>query len=170
MGKKGYVWRLALTAVCMALIITATLIQIPAGRGYIHPGDALLYASSWMLGGGLGTVAGGLGSALADLLSGFTLYAPATLVIKGLMGLVTGLVFQRRQRAGWQGLLATAAASLWMVAGYFAYEWLIYGWAAALAGLPWNALQAAAGVVLAQPLLLCGERVSFLQNMRNIRR
>ena len=38
--------------------------------------------------------AGGVGSMLADLLSGYAYYAPGTLVIKALVALVAALVFQ----------------------------------------------------------------------------
>jgi uncharacterized membrane protein len=46
-----------------------------------------------------------------------------------------------------------AAAGVWMTAGYFVAEGIIYGnWAAAAIGLPWNIGQFVTGMVIASLL------------------
>lgn len=52
-------------------------------------GDCLVNLSAWILGSFLGTVAAGVGSALANVLSGYMIYAPIILVIKAAMALVS---------------------------------------------------------------------------------
>ena len=60
--------KLVLTALFTALILCATLlIQIPLPFGYVHLGDGFVLLSTFILGPFLGSVASGLGSALADL-------------------------------------------------------------------------------------------------------
>ncbi len=57
----------------------------------------MVYASALLLGPTLGALAGGIGSSLSDVLSGFaTTYAPGTLIIKGIEALLVGYVALHR--------------------------------------------------------------------------
>ena len=78
---------LALTGMLTALVTVATIaIRIPtATKGYINLGDTVVNISAWISGGFYGGIAGGIGSLMADILSGCYIYAPATLIIKFLM-------------------------------------------------------------------------------------
>ena len=62
---------LTLAAVLAALTTVATLIQIPRPHGYINLGDTIVNCAGWILGGTYGAAAAGIGSALADIVSGF---------------------------------------------------------------------------------------------------
>ena len=83
----------------MAALFTAVtfvgtiLIRIPVGIGYVNFGDAVVMIAAVVLGPVGAALASGLGYALADLV-GFAMYAPFTLVIKGLEGFVCGVVFK----------------------------------------------------------------------------
>src|SRR3989442_5761412 len=86
---------LTLLALLIALTKVATmLVQVPtpATQGYINLGDSMVYVSALLFGPLAGLLAGGIGSALADWLTGYQQFAPYTLVIKGLEGLVVGLI------------------------------------------------------------------------------
>lgn len=63
-------------------------IPIPATQGYVNIGDSIVLISAIFFGPQVGFVAGGLGSGLADLLSGYPQWAIATFIIKGIEGLV----------------------------------------------------------------------------------
>lgn len=78
---------LALTGMLTALTTVTTIaIRIPtATKGYINLGDTMVNMSAWITGGLYGGIAGGIGSLLADIISGCYIYAPATLVIKFFM-------------------------------------------------------------------------------------
>ena len=100
--------------------------------------------------------AAAIGSLLADILAGYAIYAPGTLVIKGLVALVAALIWQRfsanrvRKTALTVRLTAAIAAELVMVLGYFLYESLILGYGmGALPAVPANLGQAAVGVIIA---------------------
>lgn len=153
--------KLVLTAVFAAVICVVTFLvkfPVPGTQAYVNAGDGFLYATALLLGGPLGAVAGGVGSALADLLGGYLVYAPATLVIKALMGLVVGLAHKKRRNwALWAGLMA--AASLVMTLGYFLFEIFAYGQGQAIINLPFNLIQAAGGVAIGFLLAVLLDRV-----------
>ena len=159
----GNVRRLTYGGILAAVILVATVIlqfPIPALRnGYIHMGDGAIMAAAMII-GPFAAISAGLGSALADLLSGYPTYAPATLLIKGCMGLIAGLAFKRKPNMPvYQAGLWFAFCEAVMVIGYFVYETFFYalttspfnligGAAAAAAALPFNIIQGLAGVVL----------------------
>lgn len=159
--KNNKTIKIIMTGLMIALIVTATIliiIPIPFSNGYIHFGDAMIFLSVLILGWRYGAIAAGLGSALADILIGFAVWAPWTLVIKGLMGVVMGLFIlksmgkQEKNIIGvpFRQLAGMVLAGLVMVGGYYIAEGVIYGnFIVALLGVPWNILQFTAGAVFA---------------------
>ncbi len=152
--------RLALLTALVAATTLALKIPMPATQGYINLGDALIIAGALLSGGRVGGLAGGLGSALADLYGGYTHWAPFTLVIKGCEGLLIGWLGNRpgiRQRWLLRGGIA-ALGMVWMVLGYFAVEFFLYGPGPAWGSLWGNILQGAASLVCGLPLAAALER------------
>lgn len=87
--------RLTLAALSIALVTLATFvirIPNPATQGYINLGDGLLFTLALVFGWRIGGLAGGVGSALADALGGYFIWAPWTLVIKGIEGILAGTI------------------------------------------------------------------------------
>lgn len=159
--NKTKIRRLVLAALFTALTVVATMvIRVPSPLGgYANLGDTLVLLSAWVLGPVWGMAAGGIGSMLADLL-GYPPYAVATLVIKGLMALLAGVILRAMGRRGHRliaRLVGALAAEAVMVLGYFVFEALFLGlgWSAAL-NIPFNLVQGVlclvAAVVLAQVL------------------
>ena len=149
--NDGKINKLALHGLFTAIIAVLTLfasIPLPVGSGgaYLNAGDAAVFTAAFALGPFGGAVAAAVGSALADVLHGALIYAPATLVIKGLMALIAGLIFKRSRLEKGRTVLAPAVGGLVMPAGYFVYELLLYGLGTALYGLWTNAIQYAFGV------------------------
>jgi uncharacterized membrane protein len=145
--------KLAISAVMAALVCVATiLVQIPnpPTRGYINVGDAMIFVSALTFGMIVGGVAGGIGSALADILSGYTFYAPFTLVIKGIEGLLAGVISDRKRSK--RDLLAVIVAGSEMVLGYFLVEAYIFGVGAALTEVPGNIFQILVGGLIGIPV------------------
>ena len=132
--------KLVLAALFAALCTIMTLvIQVPSPmQGYVNLGDCAVLLSAWVLGPLYGGAAAGVGSMLADLLSGYAHYAPGTFAIKLAMAVVAALLFQALQRRRTPNVLLSQAGSgfaaeIIMVAGYFGYAclWLGKGLAAA---------------------------------------
>ena len=90
--------KLVMAALFAALACVATMsikIPTPGTSGYIHPGDAIVILAGVVLGPAWGFLAGGIGSAMADLLGGYFVYVPITFVIKGLVSLCSALLYRK---------------------------------------------------------------------------
>lgn len=146
--------KLILAALFAALSCVATMsirIPTPGTSGYIHPGDAIVILSGVILGPVWGFLAGGIGSALSDLIGGYFIYVPITFVIKGLVALAAGLLYQKvgkNQKSRYIAVILGGVADIILVAGgYFVCEFLIYG-AGAAASIPANIIQGVGGLVI----------------------
>ncbi len=149
--------KLAVSSVMAALIFILTFsIRIPvpglAGGAYLNIGDSLIYCAAFMLGGIPAMFAAGIGSMLADIAGGAMIYAPATLIIKGLMGLACGAMLARPSFGRF--VFASVTGGAIMVAGYGIYEFFVFGAAYALTSLPFNLIQWGGGVGIALLLYL----------------
>ena len=71
----------ALFAALTCVMTMIVKIPVPATGGYVNLGDSVVLLAGWVLGPMYGGAAAGLGSMLADLVSGYPLYAPGTFVI-----------------------------------------------------------------------------------------
>ncbi len=155
---------LARTGLMIALVFVITRyfqVPIPQTKGYFNLGEAGIYMAAVLFGPRVAALAGGIGSALADLTSGYQQFAVFTLIIKGLEGLIVGLIAlaSRRPSLGPWGppalirFVGMLIGGLVMVSGYFGYFvaeafLLKLGVPAALVEVPANAVQVAAGVVV----------------------
>lgn len=158
--------KITLTALIIALTILGTMlirIPVPATQGYIHLGDSMLILSVITLGWKKGAIAGGLGQALADLLSGYAMFAPITLVVKILMGLLIGLAIEyylknvnedsHVKKYFSAGILYVLSGFV-MVGGYYIAETFMYGsLIIPLAEVPANIIQFFGGSVIAMALV-----------------
>lgn len=159
--------KLALTALMAALTAVLTLASVPLpGGGYYNFGDVAIFIAAAALGPVAGAFAGGLGGALGDLILGYTFYAPFTLVIKALEGLIAGLLFKAFKSAFIKecgrvkkvvfSAVSNVVGGLMMAAGYFLAEGLLLAegkWQGGLVNLPWNILQGALSAVVAPVIL-----------------
>ncbi len=139
-----------LLAAAIFLLTAVVSIPIPGGLGYVNLGDAGVLTAAALLGGWWGAACAGVSAALADLYLGFGVYAPATLVIKGAVALTAAWLLKKLP--GKLSIVAFLVAALLVPAGYFLYESLLYGAAAAWVNVGFNALQGVIGAVAAQVL------------------
>ncbi len=161
MKAKNNLLKLVFSALLAAFVCVATLaIRIPSPLGgYINLGDCIVLVCGWLLGPVYGFLAGGLGSAIADLI-GYPAYAVATFFIKGLQALVACLMFrllskmmgEKRRFAAY--LVSGIIAQLVMVGGYYVFEGFYYkSFVSVLANVPFNLLQSVAGIVVGLVLI-----------------
>ncbi len=147
MSKKIRI--ITFSAVSAAIIFIGTWvfkIPIPGTSGYINLGDSMIYISAFLL-GPVAAAAAAIGSALADLAGGYAVYIPATLIIKGLMGLIFALLSRKRAFAPYAVACVTGGAV--MTAGYAVFEIFVFGFAYALTSVPYNLAQWGGNVVIA---------------------
>ena len=144
---------IVLASMLAALCCVATMIiKVPSPlKGYLNLGDCVVLLSGFMLSPVYGFLAAGIGSALADIFSGYIVYAPATFIIKGVMALVAyygvkacdkkiGITVSR--------IISGIAAEIIMVLGYFVFEGFMYGFIPSAVNIPANAVQGVAGIIL----------------------
>ena len=152
--------KIVLGTVFAALVCVVTVLftlPIPATNGYFNLGESIIYIAALTFGPFVGSIAGG-GAAIADLILAFYLFAPGTLTIKVLEGLVVGALNRKiKQRTSNTTLSATISVIFGggiMIAGYFVYEQTVLGYPMelALAEVPFNIVQAIVGLAVAVPV------------------
>ena len=148
---------LVLSSVLAALACAATLvITVPSPTGgFMNLGDTVVLLSAYLLGPWWGAAAAAIGSGLADLMAGYAIYAPATLLIKGLMALLAALLYRTLGRKSWAVLPCGILAEAVMVLGYWGYDGLLMGsLMGAAVGIPSNLTQAVFGLAASSALTL----------------
>lgn len=128
-------------AAAVILVVTWSLrIPIPATNGgYVNPGDIAIYLTVFILGGPEAILAAAVGSALADLFSGAVVYIAPTFVIKGCMAAAASAILRKKtvNRYGTACILGGAV----MTAGYWLFEYFVFGTAYAAGSVPSNIIQ-----------------------------
>ncbi len=159
-GKRKYATLdLAVDALSVTLVLAFTMfinvrLPIAANGGLIHLGNVPLLLAAFCFGRRTGALCGGLGMAMFDLISGWTPWAPFTLVIVGLMGYVVGALGERFPTL-WSFALGAGLALLIKIAGYYAAEGILYAnWIAPLNSVPGNLLQMGVAIAVTLPLAL----------------
>lgn len=153
--------KLVFSALMATLTTVATMIiHIPTFNGYIHLGDGIVLLSGILLGPLAGAAAGGIGSMMADLLSGYVFYAPATFFIKALAAFFGGYLYRRLSRNRHKAyfrilpfLTAGVLCSSIVTGGYFIFELIVYNRAAAMINIPFNLVQNLFSLIVSGALL-----------------
>ncbi len=168
MEKKNSTQRIVMAALLASLTCVATMIiKIPSPlKGYLNFGDCIVLLSGWTLNPIYGFLAAGIGSALADLFSGYVVYAPATFVIKGLMAIIACCGFKLLHKKIGNlpsRIIAGVAAEAVMILGYFVFEGFLYGFGPSAVNIPANGFQGAAGLILGCVLVKMFEKGRLIE-------
>jgi energy-coupling factor transport system substrate-specific component len=163
---KGLVWRrlgakdIALMAVMIAVTTVFTLaIRVPImAQEYLNFSDVAIVFASLAFGPWVGLVAGGVGTALADLVGGYAQWAPLSFLAHGVEGLAIGWLVRRRTLP--HMLFGWAVGSLVMVAVYYIGNALFISndWRLPLPAVLLNLGQAVAGALVGIPLYFAVRR------------
>ena len=145
--------KIAFIALTVVVALITLFIRIPLpSRGYFNFGDVAVVFSGLVLGSLArqkkilwGAGAGGIGSALADIIGGFGMFAPITLIAKGAEGGLCALASGRYKFTRWVFILLGGAA---MVACYFIAEAFMpnIGLQGAVSEIIPNLIQAGGGI------------------------
>ncbi len=163
--------KIVTAAVFAALTCAATmLIQIPTlTKGYVNLGDCFVIMAGWICGARWGAAAAGIGSALADIISGYAVYAPGTFAIKAIMAVIAALVLYAFRTHAFTGRLVSAAlAEIFMAGGYFAFEWVFItgSFETSVIGIPENLIQGIVGVLASAAVMTALEKTRALSSLR----
>lgn len=159
----AYIKFIVLSALFTAIVFVATYaVQIPlpgiATGGLMHLGNVALFSIAIIFGKRYGAISGAFGMMLFDLLSPWAIWAPGTFIIRGVMGYLVGTLSNSNGRNGksllWN-IIAMILPSIWMLAGYFGYNLLLYSdLPAAIASIPGDVVQTVAGIVITLPIII----------------
>ena len=164
--KDNTTKKIVFAALLAALACVATMIiKIPTPLGgYIHAGDAVVVLAGFLLGPVWGALAAGLGSCLADVISGYVLYAPGTFVIKAVVALLAGWIIGTKliKNEFAKARVAGIIGGIVMVGGYMLYEAVFMGFGVgAAANIPMNCIQGAFGAVAGAALYIALSKTNY---------
>ena len=131
----------------LTYVVTAFIqIPIPATGGVLNVGDLMVMFTALLFGPIVGGISGGVGPMIFDIFSPYSIYAPATLVIKGIEGFLIGFISNpknKSSRISYRDLFAVVIGGLLIPIGYFIFEAYIlnYGVSVALVEVPGNFFQ-----------------------------
>lgn len=161
---------LALGGLLIALVTIGTMtinVPMPATNGYINIGDSMIFMIAILFGSRFGLLAGGIGSALADIFLGYTHWALPTLIIKGLEGFIVGKIAVEKTSESSlkiRDIIALLVGGTWMVAGYYVGGAILKGsWLAPLDSVGGNIIQAIGGGVIAYPIIFAILKTSIVK-------
>ena len=147
---------IVVTALLIAMVFVATRfinvrLPISINGGLIHLGNVMLFVAAIVFGKKKGASAGAFGMGLFDILSGWVAWAPFTFVIRGVMGYIIGSIANAKGKDGNSivyNSLAVVVGGLWMIAGYYLTEVILYGnWISPVTSIPGNVAQLVIGLV-----------------------
>ena len=137
--------------------IATMIIKIPSPlEGYINLGDCIVLLSGWLLSPAYGFLATGIGSALADMFSGYIMYVPATFIVNGIMTLIVffgSKILSKRTSKILARIICGTLAEIIMVLGYFIFEDFLYGFGPSCLNITANMVQGLVGLVMGLALI-----------------
>ncbi len=155
--KKQSVKKITFTALFAALIAVMTaFIKMPTGinEGYLHFGDSMIYLAGCLL-GPWAALAAAIGGALADILAGAAVWAPATAIIKALNAVpfivASHFYFKNKGKqkiVNWYIVPMVIVSGLITVFGYLLAEGLMYSFPSALTSVPFSIVQAVGSAIV----------------------
>lgn len=147
-GRESIVW-LTTTALFMAMNIVMCTVSIPVPGGHLYLCDVVICTAAILLDPLAAFLVGGVGSFLGDLL-----FYPApmfvSLVTHGLQALAISLIahYALRRHPVLSSGIGVAVGTVILVVGYTLGRTFVYAtWEAAVAKLPYEALQGVVGAV-----------------------
>jgi len=171
-SSRKRTFNLIITSMLIALVFVATVLlnirlPIAANGGLVHMGTAMLFIASILFGPKKGAIAGAVGMGLFDLFAGWTLWAPFTIVARGLQGYIVGKIAWSNGRNGSSitfNLIGTIISIPVMLGVYYICEGILFSnWIAPMASIPGNITQNVVGIIVAIPVAIVLKKVSFFK-------
>lgn len=145
---------LSFLALFIAFTAVATYLHIPGpSSSYFNLGEVAIYTIALTFGAKAGGIAGGIGSAMIDIILGYSIWAPFTFVIKGIEGLVVGKIANRDGKTKVdKKIFAIIVGGNLMILGYALAKAFLLSWAVVLPEIGIDFAQMLIGGVIAIPL------------------
>ena len=146
--KKNHTKLMCMSGILSAFVFVITAyLHIPTYNGYVHCGDGIIFVAACILPMPYSIMIGALGAMLADLLTGFAIWAPGSMIIKSLLAML--FTCKSNKIITKRNLVMLLPAALISAGGYYLYETLITGnLVVALSGIPASLVQAVASSIV----------------------
>lgn len=158
------------TGLMAALIFIVTfLFHLPSHFGTVHLGDGMVLLSAAILSRRKAVIASSFSMFLFDVVSGYAIWSPFTLIIKGVMAYLASILYEK-----YKNVFAFIPAVLWMIAGYYLTGAIIYkfftstesytfirGLQVSLLDIPTNIVQGLAGIIIAAIFIKALEKIKI---------
>lgn len=166
--KNVKIKKMCFSAMFAAMIFGLTMLHIPIGAGgYIHIGDALIYITALLMGGPWAFLSAAIGAAVADIVSGFAVYAIPSMIIKMLIAVPFALVSKKEEKLlSARTALLTIPSGAVTILGYFIADLILYR-EGAVADLIPNLIQAVGSGIVFIVLALALDKVKIREALNN---
>ena len=162
---------IVLNGLMIAFVCVATMviqIPVPMTEGYVNIGDSIIFVTSIVFGPIPGMVAGGIGSALSDILTGYSHWAIFTLIIKGLEGYIVGFIVRKNTNLV-KNIIATLLGVIVMVCGYLLAGGFLQGsLIVSLGSVPSNIIQGIMSMIIGIPLASYLLTIKYIKSFKQI--
>jgi uncharacterized repeat protein (TIGR04002 family) len=166
MKKNKTIKHLTYSAILAALIFLSTAylaMPLPV-LGYVHLGDGFILLAAAILPTPYAVGAAVIGAGAADIVSGYAIYLPATVIIKAITAMLVSS--KDKKMISVRNLTALIPAVLVCCGGYYLYESLIYkSFVSPIASVPFNLVQSALGGII---FVLLGVLIDKNHGLRKI--
>ncbi|SCI15627.1 MULTISPECIES: ECF transporter S component [unclassified Romboutsia] len=161
--------KIVLNGLMIALVCISTMaiqIPVPGTHGYVNIGDSIIFVTSILFGPISGFLAGGMGSAFADILSGYTHWALFTFIIKGLEGYIVGMLAKKGDTI-FKNVSSTIIGAIIMVLGYFiAGAFLEGSFAVSSTSIPSNSIQGIVSIIVSLPIYQSLSNINYIKSLK----
>lgn len=175
MEKEKTTKKLSTRAICFTAIMAALIFvftftfKIPFGNGYTHLGDAIIFLSIPLLGSKKSCFAAGIGAALADIIGGYTVWAPPTFFIKLSLVLICGLFAEKLMKNKFFGyIIGAVLGGAFQIAAYTLVKIVMFDKAYAFSSLPTLAIQTAVGIAAALVFIAMFNKTNITAKLRKM--
>ena len=111
----------------LATLLVAPFLRVPSPYGGVmHVADSIIFVTAVFFGPVPAAIVGGIGHSLANILFGPQIFAPWTLVIKGIMGFVVGLIAYKQPVKSFRLWIGLICALIILLVGYFTAASVIF--------------------------------------------
>jgi uncharacterized membrane protein len=167
--KKINVHTISYCAMLSALVFALTFINIrlplPGTGGLVHLGNIPVVVAAVVFGKKHSAIAGAVGMTLFDLVGGYFVWAPFTLIIRLLSGFIMGWFSEKKQgKSLGMNLIGILLSGVILIGGYYLAELALFGNAiVALTSIPGNLLQVAVAIAIGLPLATAPKKFLRIQ-------
>ena len=161
--NSALIRKITMGGVLTAIITVMTSMQIPlaSGHGYLNLGDLAIVASVFVFPEYFySAAAAGIGSCLCDIISGYGIYAPATLITKAVFALCCVFVTKKMPDRRFTIFMLIPLAIV-VPTGYFIWEYFVLRLGIVITRYDalFNFIQSAVGIAGGYAAGICAERI-----------